>query len=388
MPCKSYSCRVQWIISIFGEVGSMNILMLISTPFPPEEGIGFHVYYLSKNLMKMNHQVTIITRGSYKLETDTYENIKIIRVPFIPIYPFHVKLHGIFVNRLINKLEGTFDIIHIHNPLVPKINTKLPIVLTMHSSIVEHTKSMELVDSKSFLSKILGKTISYKLSKNLMNSSNIVLTVSESVADQIKHYYKFDKVEVIPNGVDIVKFHPSKMKGNYILYVGRLGHGKGIFNLLDASKIWHNKTDVKLLLAGKGELEQKIKKKIEVDKLNVNLVGHIDQKELVKLFANAKLFVFPSLYEGMPTALLEAMASGLPIITTSVSGCKDLIVDGYNGILIPPNSPNKLSEAVMQCLNNPNRCIKMGSNARTTAETSYAWSNIAIKIENIYKSLM
>lgn len=367
----------------------MKIAMIMSTPFPPEEGIGFHVYNLSKNLIEKGHKVTVITRGSLKFETDIFEDINIIRVPFIKLYPFHVYIHGILLNKLFKDIEKDFNIVHLHNPLIPLIKTKLPVITTMHGSIVEHVASMELIDLKSFFSRILGRTVSYAISKNLMKSSNKVVVISESVDEQIKKYYNFDNFEIIYNGVNTYKFYPNEFEDNYILYVGRLGHGKGIFDLLKAAEMLTKDTNIKLLIAGKGELEGKISSILKNEGLtNVKLLGHVKQEDLINLYQNAKIFVFPSHYEGLPTVILEAMASGLPIVTTSVSGCKDLINDGYNGLLVPPEDPGKLYDAIFRLLNEPELCEYLGKNARSTAENVYSWNIIADKIEIAYKNIL
>ncbi len=76
----------------------MKICMVMSTPFPPKEGIGYYTYNLSKQLMKKGHEVVVITRGSWKkTQRDVFDGIEIIRTPFIPIYPFYLQLHKIFV---------------------------------------------------------------------------------------------------------------------------------------------------------------------------------------------------------------------------------------------------------------------------------------------------
>ena len=74
----------------------MRIAMLMSNPFPPEEGIGNYVYNLSKKLIENGHEVTIMTRGSIKNKSEVFDGINIIKIPFIPIYPFHIKIHGFF----------------------------------------------------------------------------------------------------------------------------------------------------------------------------------------------------------------------------------------------------------------------------------------------------
>lgn len=368
----------------------MRILMVMSTPFPPEEGIGFHVYNLSKKLMDKGHDVSVLTRGTTKFENHGFEGINIIKAPFFPLYPFHVYLHGFFIHRkLKNFIEKNFDIVHLHNPLVPVVKTSLPTLVTMHGSIIEHVDSMELVDLKSFFSRVLGRTFSYTISKKLMKYSDEIISISNSVAGQIKEYYHVNRIKVIKNGVDTVKFHPAEGRGSYLLYVGRLSHGKGIFDLLNAFKMLNRESDVKLLIAGKGELEGKIRSRIEDENIcNVEMVGYVEQEDLMRIYQNAGIFIFPSHYEGLPTAILEAMASGLPIVTTDVSGCHDLIKNGYNGLLVPSEDPDKLYQAMSKLLHEPKFAEYLGKNARLSAEKEYSWTIITEKIEALYKNVL
>ena len=104
----------------------MKICMLISTPFPPQEGIGYHTYYLSKKLMEKGHKVVVITRGSFRKNRKTYyDGIEVIKARFIPIYPFYLKIHGYFVNKAFKQIESEIDILHIHSPLPPLIKSRI-----------------------------------------------------------------------------------------------------------------------------------------------------------------------------------------------------------------------------------------------------------------------
>ncbi|WP_048204037.1 glycosyltransferase family 4 protein [Methanobacterium formicicum] len=234
----------------------MRIAMLISNPFPPEEGIGYYVYNLSKKLIEKGHEVTIITRGSLKTHSEIFEGIKIMKVSFLPLYPFHVQFHSYFVNKLFNSIEDEFDIVHIHTPLTPIIKTSLPIITTIHGSMVGNAKDIEIVDLKSLGTKFLTKYISYPLVSKLITCSDCVTTVSNSVKNELEEYYSLNNVMVIENGVDEGEFIPSNKKENYILYVGRLSYGKGLFDLLETAKKISKDYDIKFYLVGKGELEK------------------------------------------------------------------------------------------------------------------------------------
>jgi len=111
--------------------------MITSIPFPPTEGIGYYTWNLSRFLMNHGHQVQIITRGQRgKQSYEESENIPIWRPQFFPLYPFHVHSHKLFVQKLVNQIEEDVDLFHLHTPLPPPIQTKRPVLLTIHSMML------------------------------------------------------------------------------------------------------------------------------------------------------------------------------------------------------------------------------------------------------------
>lgn len=363
--------------------------MIISTPFPPEEGIGFYVYNLSKKLIEHGHEITVITRGFIKTQKEILDDIKIIKVPFLPLYPIHVQFHGYFVNRLFKSIRDEFDIVHIHTPLTPPIKTSLPIITTIHGSLLGNAKDIEVVDLKSLGTKFLTKYISYPLVHKLIYISSCVTTVSHPVKSELKEYYSFNNVLVVENGVDEEKFTPSDEKGNYILYVGRLSYGKGLFDLLKIAKEIGKDYDVRFYLVGKGELGKKLKKEIKKENLNnVKLLGGLSHDKLVKIYQKANLFLFPSYYEGFPTVVLEAMSSGLPVLVSDIEAHKNFITDGKNGILIEKGSVIDASQKITFLLNNTDLMDKLGKNARKTIEMKFTWNKISRIFEEKYFKIL
>jgi glycosyltransferase involved in cell wall biosynthesis len=369
----------------------MKICMLISTPFPPEEGIGYHVFNLSKCLMERGHIVTIITRGSLKTEDGFFEGIRVIKAPFIPLYPFHIYIHGFFINNLLKSLGDNFDVIHVHTPLCPIPKTNSPIISTIHTSIIEDARYIETIDLKSILTKLLTKTVSGSLVRKLIEFSEIKTTVSSSVVSELELYYGKKNVIIVGNGVDESTFSPAKepKTEDYILYVGRLSYRKGLIDLLDAAKIISKKYTIKFFLIGKGELKNKLEKIIKKENLenNVYLLGHVEQKELINFYRNATLFVMPSNYESGPLVLLEAMSCGVPVISTAV-GIAPEVIDDSNGILIETRSPEKLASAISLLLGNKELREFKGKNARRTIEDTYTWDRVTDRVEQIYKTVV
>lgn len=112
-------------------------ICMITPEFPPKiGGLGVYVYNLSKEMIKRGHKVMVITRGSWKgLQAARLDGIDVYRAPYIHAYPLLVATHGIFQNRILNDLSSELDIVHVHHPLSPTINTPLPIMVTMHASV-------------------------------------------------------------------------------------------------------------------------------------------------------------------------------------------------------------------------------------------------------------
>jgi len=367
----------------------MRICMIISTPFPPEDGIGYHVYNLSKRLMERGHEITLITRGSlHKFEINEFEGIKVVKLFYAPIYPFHVNIHGFFVNRMLKKIEKNIDVIHVHTPLAPVIKTSLPVVNTIHSSITEDIRHMEMIGPISLLMILQAKYSSYRLIRNLIRNSTVTTTVSNSMSYELENDYKCYNSHIISNGVDHNKLSPlyEKTENNYILYAGRLSYRKGLFELVDAAKHIVKKHKVKFIIAGKGEFENILKTKVAENKLEEDFIftGHVNREELIKLYQHASVFVMPSRYESGPLTVLEAMSCGKPVIATSVGIVPEVIQNMHNGIIVQPNSSDELTKSISMLLVDEQLKEKLGRNARKTVEKMYTWDIVADNVEKCY----
>jgi glycosyltransferase involved in cell wall biosynthesis len=365
----------------------MKIAMLISTPFPPEEGIGYYTYNLSKKLIERGHEVAVITRGGFsKIEHFNFDGIEIYKPQFFPIYPFHVHVHKLFVEKFFNELDKKFDVVHIHSPLSPPIKLDTSIINTIHTSLIEDIKHYQVQNMGIKLTTYIS---GYPLTQKLIDISKITTTVSSAVAKELINYYCIDNPIVIGNGVDEKKFFPIKNKKSedYILYVGRLDYRKGIIDLVKAS-IFLNNFDIKIYIVGKGPLKQLIENYISHHNLkNIVLLGHLSHEKLIELYQNASIFVFPSHYEGLPTVLLEAMSSGLPVVVTDIPAHRDVIKNWKNGIFVKRNSPEDIAEKITYLLENKKLREKLGRNARKTIEKNFTWNKICDKFEKLYKSI-
>ncbi len=210
--------------------------------------------------------------------------------------------------------------------------------------------------------------------------------------------FRADKIVRIPNGIDIDKFHPNLEKRpdpnkpeRDILCVARLSFPKGIDVLLHAwyrmmrePDEWRSGLKPRLLIAGSGELQAQIKriaKELEIED-SIVFLGLI--KNVIPLLQAAWGFVLPSRWEGMPNALLEAMACEVPCISTRVSGSEDIVVHGVNGLLIEPQQPVELAQALRSLIENTDLAQSMAQKGLETVVCNYQLIHITEQMLDLY----
>lgn len=210
--------------------------------------------------------------------------------------------------------------------------------------------------------------------------SDIGFVSSNSAKEYICSKYKVGstKVAVVPNYIDTSLFKPSdKQKyDNRLVYVGRLTHQKNLYNLFDAVAA----TDFELDVYGQGEQFDELQSYVRNNSIKINFMGVVPNKELPGVLCKYRYYILPSLYEGMPKTLLEAMACGLICIGTNVEGTREVINDGVNGILAQSTSSNSILESLNRLKGIGD---VVGSNAVDTIKEGYSLNSI-MKLEEKY----
>jgi glycosyltransferase involved in cell wall biosynthesis len=375
----------------------MRLAMILSTPMPPAEGIGYYVWNLAQQLKKQGHAVQIITRGSsYPTWSETVDGIRIWHVTFFPIYPFHVHIHTVFVKRLIDRLADQLDLLHLHSPLVGMPTGTIPSITTVHSP----TRSgMAVISGRSWYGLLakLQAPFSFRIEKRLFERSDRIVVTSSAVAKELAVYGISDKsVGVLGNGVDVSLFSPSTIREKpdhpYVLTAGRLSVGKGLEDLADCVRlVVQQRPDVLFLVAGSGPLEPALRRLINQRGLGEKMIllGQVvDRRRLRDLYRNAAVFVHPSLYEGLPTVILEAMACARPVVATAVGGTPDLIENDKTGFLVPPHKPAELADAILHFLVHPDFAKKVGTAGRKTILQRYSWEAVSRSYIGEYSRLL
>ena len=188
------------------------------------------------------------------------------------------------------------------------------------------------------------------------------------------------EIPVIPNGIDLKSYKPAgrDWTSPRLLSAGRIVHQKGLDlamralgGLSELNWEWH--------IAGDGPqmpVLQSLAKELGIGD-RVHFLGWRSREELMECYGQANIFLFPSRHEGMPNALLEAMASGLPVVASCISGNEELVVDGDTGYLVPSEDVEALQTALKQLLSDPALREQMGRASRQYVEVHYSWESTA-----------
>lgn len=369
---------------------------MITSEFPPiSGGVGYYVYNLSKKLLQRGHQVTVMTRGSAnKTRKDVVDGIDVFRVSFFPLYPFHVWVHGVFVNRLFKSLEPKLTLVHLHTPLPPPIKTSLPIITTVHTPMKIDARYHEVFNFISLAERVQSMVVYPPIESKLFAISKRITAVSRSVAGELKEYgLNPDEIAVVGNGVDEETFVPlrnQKRTERYVLYTGVLRARKGLFDLIKCAEyVCKVCPDIKFILSGRGPFLNKLEENIRKTGLQKRIVflGYVKRDKLIQVYQNATVHIVPSHYEGLPTVLLEAMSCGLPVVATDIGGNNEVISSGLNGFLVPSKSPESMAKIILKLLDDANLRERLGRAARRTIENYYTWDKIADNILKCYESI-
>lgn len=220
------------------------------------------------------------------------------------------------------------------------------------------------------------ESVSYK------NADKIILTTADAKEYVAKQYYiNHGKIFVLPNNVDTDLFKPATVekKPRSLLFIGRIEKEKNLESLIRALAGLESELDI----IGGGSQAGSIKKLAEELKVKVNFLGRIPNDNLPAIINNHEIFILPSLYEGNPKVLLEAMACGVPVVGTNVRGINTIVKHGENGFLSEV-SPESIRQAVVGLQNDANLRKILGDSARRYVEESCSLNKLVNDEIKIY----
>ena len=223
-----------------------------------------------------------------------------------------------------------------------------------------------------------------EIEKRAFEEADLSVVTTMSNRDRVLAEYNVseERIRVIPNFVDTDLFRPksqvgTSVSGPTLAYVGRLAREKNLESLIKALAIVRDRMGdaPKLVVAGTGTLQSRLQSMARDRQLPVEFVGNVPNQLLPKLLWSTDIFLLPSLYEGHPKALLEAMSCGLPCIGANVEGIRAEIHHSRNGYLCEP-SPEGIAEAIKTVLEDEGMMRTFSENARSHVEANYSMDRI------------
>ena len=365
----------------------MRILRVVSDIYPfVVGGLPLHAHELSKQQSNLGHDITVYTSNVDNISQEPETNYKLLK------FKNTFKLFGnSFSSSLFSELFRTrndFDIIHAHSHLFFSTNIcafikkmgSSPLVITNHG-LVSQTAPL-------WINRIYIPT----LAKCTFKSADKIICYTEKDKLELEHLnIDSDKIKVIHNGINTDLFVPAakREKTGQLLWIGRFTPGKGVDYLINAFGILLKiNPNLRLLLVGKGPLKEQIYQLINNLHLekNITIKDFIPNSELPEAYRQSDVFILPSINEGVPRTILEAMSCGIPVVCTKLPQLVD-IVNGC-GTMVPLRDPQALARAVSNILFDEELSKKLGQNGRKRAVENFCWNDTVAKTIDLYRELL
>lgn len=380
----------------------MNIIQIGPYPISPNcihGGVEASVYGLAQELAK-NHieDVFDVPRIGAQDRVERYGNLTIHRYANLGAHNKDAVLRMREIARDIIALQP--DVCHVHgtNAFSKDIyfalrQHKIPIMLTVHGILREEKKQALL--RKPSLKALYQYIVQSHDERELLEAAPRIIVDTAYVEDKLKTYglKHVPDTQVIPQGIDDAFYDiQCNPDSNIILSVGAIGPRKGhVFTVEMFNRLRARGIDAKLRIIGsladKAYYEQ-LQKKISGSpyKNDISLEVNLPREELLKAYAEAKLFVLHSREESQGIVFAEAMATGLPVVATKIGGIPYVVTDGKAGLLCPYGDVDTMMEMVKQLLTDGKKWQAFSREAKQLA-TGYKWSEIAKKIVEYYKEI-
>ncbi len=372
----------------------MKVLQI--SPFFGEQfgGTERFCHNLSRQLVNRGHEVDVFTARTMASSPkhEVINGVKVYRF-CTPTVIWKINPLTIILPKL---LRTNYDVIHIHSHLYFTSNQAIlarilrlgkfsPLVLHLHGGL--GTPPGGIHPGKRSIKQLFDRTIG----SATMRTANKIIAQSQADANKASKLYPYtvSKTVVIPNAVDMTHFpifSQREVSDGHLIFVGDLEAWKGVPRLIEALHIlkgWGENFGLRVV--GVGTLLSQLRK--AADGLDVEFLGQQPHKVIPSLMSRAFACVLPSLWEGIPTVGLEAMAAGVPFIGTNVGGIPEIIHHQETGILVNSHSAEKLAEAIL-LLKDKRLRRKIRAAAYKLVVNKHNMTNIAGKVEAVYRSVI
>jgi len=373
----------------------MRICMVTDNYYPYVGGIAEHVYFLATELRKRGHVVKVLTAriGGRMMECMAEmpgeEHVKRIGDGWV------IRSNKSFARvsvawrpaAQIRKYfdEERFDVVHIHGSLAP----------TLPMAAIQASRTLNVVTFHAGHDQSLGYALFRSYLRPYFDAVQGLIAVSETARISCAKYFP-GPYHIIPNGIDLTFFRPDAehVPGlddgrPRILFVGRFEPRKGLKHLLSAMpEIVRHVPNVELVVVGTGLLGYSYKSYLSPDvQQHVRWAGLVQNEERPKYYASCDVYCSPATgQESFGIVLLEAMATGKPVVASDIDGYRTVMTDGREGLLVPPCDPPALARAIVKILLDREAARRFAANGLERAQ-QFSWPKLAEQVEAYYEEM-
>jgi 1,2-diacylglycerol 3-alpha-glucosyltransferase len=380
------------------KVGSLRIGLFTDTYAPQVNGVSVSLQLVSEGLQRRGHQVTIFAPKFPGYKDDQPGVVRLPSLKYLNDPPIYVAVLG--TPRSTWSLSRKhFDVLHAHSPLTVGLlayltaSTKnLPLIYTYHTSITDYTHYLKVIGGTGVI-----RHAARWFSATSTNLGDQIVVPSSKFQHLLLEQKVTKPIRTIPNGIDLNNFKVAKNPGSFrsrlglkpdapmLLSVGRVDPEKHLDFLIDAfARMADRIPEAHLVFAGDGSSRKKLEEQAAATKVNdrIHFLGMVKRTDLPDLLHDATVFLSASITEVHPVSIIEAIASGLPLVAVQDEAFEGMIVENENGHLTPMNV-DAFSDILVALLSSPEKLTRYGKRSMELSE-KFSIETQVRTLENLY----
>lgn len=389
-------------------MSKMKIGMFTDTFLPQRNGVVTSICNIGKTLEREGHNMVVFTPGQGLRDSgfgrvSGFEVYQLRGFRFAPYPEFRVCIPTI--GSWVEIVKRGMDLVHSKTPfqigLVAKRFSKkfhVPIIGTLDTPIQDYVHYIPIFGRMPVTEPFL-KRIARRYARWFYNFCHIVTVPSETTREELIKAGCRKRIEVLSNGVDMKRYNPRNRSQGLrerlcprgeclILHVGRITREKGVLKLVKAAKALEGKAEFKLVMVGRGPYLKRLQDIVKAEGIkSVVFSGFVGEGDLPKYYASADLFVTASTVETQGIVLLEAMASGLPVIGADAGAVPELVKHGKNGYLFMPGETEDLAERMEELIIDESKRKAMGREGLRIVK-AHSLESIGLRVKGLYKEVL
>lgn len=364
----------------------MKIALFTDTYPPQVNGVATVVQQTARGLNHLGHETAVVTLSAARknLPAQPADAFPVIRLPSLPFWGYHGERFTAPLGLTLKSIKKFQpDLIHVHTPfavgweaILCAKHFGLPLVGTHHTFLDHYLKHIKLDFAWT-------QKLSWQYVAAFYERCDLVLSPSHALSLELLAHGMHQPLQLLPNPVKLDQFQPAAtddtrlecrsrlgLDGQLIAYMGRLSYEKSLDQVLSAfGQVADQLPSAKLLMIGDGPEKEKLKKMASARGLSHRVIftGALFGQELAQTMAACDVFVTASKSENHPVSVLEAMASGLPVVAVRSGGLPEIVTNGLDGLLVAPDKPAELADGLSSLLADEALRLAMAKAARQRA---------------------